>query len=557
LKPEILKQKYSLLMKTFITLLSFVFLCTVIQAQGIEYKFRVYLKDKGTTNYSVSEPEKFLSQAAIERRQRQNVIIDESDLPISHDYFTLVERAGGRVVSYSKWFKTFVVQVPDSARITAIEQLPFVESVRYVWRGNHNTQQNEVRPRLQKTNCDERSDNYFGRTADQFTLHNAEMMSMAGFRGKGMKIGVIDAGFANVDVIPYFDNLRLGGFQNFVPRGDVFSGNDHGTSVLSTMLVQQPGLMIGSAPDATYWLLRSEDVATEFPVEEDYWVRAIEFADSVGIDIANTSLGYSTFDDPSLNYTHADITGRVSIMSRAADKAFSKGMLLVVSAGNEGNREWQKTTAPGDAHYVVTVGAVGIDGEIANFSSHGLTADGRIKPDIVSVGRGTIVIGRYGVVRTGNGTSFSSPFMTGLIASLWSINPDLHRSEVIDIVKQSSDRFHSPDTIFGKGIPDFQKATAKMLKTLNVHTSDISENNWTVVRAEAGYTIGFAGNLNTTNPPSFTMLDTEGNYLSTFVFESETPSIAVSVSSEVRSKNEYLHFVVNEGDWQKVYRVRL
>ncbi|MDR0332522.1 MAG: S8 family serine peptidase [Dysgonamonadaceae bacterium] len=545
-------------MRYFFIFLSFVFVFS-LSAQNIEYKFRVYLKDKGTTNYSVSEPEKFLSQVAIERRQRQNVAIDESDLPISRDYFTLVERAGGRVVSYSKWFQTFVVQVPDSARITAIEQLPFVESVRYVWRGNPNSQQNEMRPRLQKTiDCDQyiSANNYFGRTANQFTLHNAETMSMAGFRGKGIKIGVIDAGFANVDVIPYFDNLRLGGFQNFVPQGEVFSGNDHGTSVLSTMLVQQPGLMIGSAPDATYWLLRSEDVATEFPVEEDYWVRAIEFADSVGIDIANTSLGYSTFDDPSLNYTHADLTGRVSIMSRAADKAFSKGMLLVVSAGNEGNKPWQKTTAPGDAHNVITVGAVGTDGEIANFSSHGLTADGRIKPDIVSVGRETIVIGRYGVVRTANGTSFSSPFVTGLIASLWSINPDLHRSEVIDIVKQSSDRFHSPDTVFGKGIPDFQKATAKMLQTLNVHIGDISENGWNIARTEVGYTIGFNNAFKSSDPPSFVLLDEEGRILSSYVIDSNTSSISVSVSSEVRSKNEYLYFVVNEGDWQRVFRVK-
>jgi subtilisin family serine protease len=540
-------------MRYIFTFLFFALLFS-LSAQNIEYKFRVYLKDKGNTGYSVSEPEKFLSQASIERRQRQGAVIDESDFPISRDYFALIERAGGRVVSYSKWFQTFVVQVPDSARIAAIEQLPFVESVRYVWRGQHNTQRNEMRPRPEKTDCADRSDNYFGRTADQFTLHNAETMSLAGFRGKGMKIGVIDAGFSNVDVIPYFDNLRLGGFRNFVPRGDVFSGNDHGTSVLSTMLVQQPGLMIGSAPDATYWLLRSEDVDTEFPVEEDYWVRAIEFADSVGIDIANTSLGYSTFDDPSLDYTHADLTGHASIMSRAADKAFSKGMLLVVSAGNEGNKPWQKTTAPGDAHNVVTVGAVGTDGEIAGFSSHGLTADGRIKPDIVSVGRGTVVIGRYGVVRTANGTSFSSPFVAGLIASLWSINPDLHRSQVIDIVKQSSDRYHSPDTVFGKGVPDFQKATAKMLRTLSVHTSDISENGWHITRTESGYTVGFNDAFNSSKPPSFTLLDEEGGILSSYVIDNNTSSISVSVSSEVRSKNEYLYFVVNEGDWLRVYR---
>ena len=543
----------------FSLLFSLLLVSTVAQTPRIEYKFRVYLTDKGTTNYCISQPERFLSRTAIERRSRQNVAISETDLPISRDYFTLLERAGGRIVTHSNWFNTIVIQVPDSARIGTIVQLSFVDSVRLVWRGYDTYRRTAVRPRLVASADNERCDNFFGRTADQFALHNAKPMIKAGFRGEGIRIGVADAGFANVDVIPYFNSLNLGGFRNFVPRGEVFAGaGDHGTRVLSTMSVYQPGLMIGSAPDATFWLMTTEDMASEFPVEEDYWVRAVEFADSIGLDIINTSLGYTTFDDPSMNYTHADLTGRVAFISRAADKAFHKGMLLVVSAGNAGNREWQKISTPADAHYVIAVGATDSDGVIAPFSSLGPTADGRIKPDLVSVGRETVVIAQNGAVRTGSGTSFSSPFLAGLIASLWSINPALHRSEVIDIVKRSADRFHAPDTVFGHGIPDFQKAMTEMLRTLEVHTADISENVWRIERTMAGYTVSHVGSIFlSNNPPTFSLLDERGNLLSAHVFCYEMPSVFVPVSSDVRAKNAYLHFVLNELSGQRVFRVRI
>jgi subtilisin family serine protease len=224
--------------------------------------------------------------------------------------------------------------------------------------------------------------------------------------------------------------------------------------------------MVGSAPEASYYLLRSEDSKSEFPVEEDYWVRAIEYADSIGLDIINTSLGYSHFDDKALSYTHNDLNGEVSIMSRAADLAFEKGMIVIVSAGNEGEDEWQKSTPPADAKNVIAVGAVSTDSVIAPFSSHGFMADGRIKPDLVSVGRRTITIGEDGTIGRTNGTSLSSPFLAGLITSLWSVNPELHRSKLLDIIIKSADRYENPDTVYGYGIPDFQKALREVEKTL-------------------------------------------------------------------------------------------
>lgn len=439
-----------------------------LQSQSVHYKFRVYLNDKGDVSYSVDNPSQFLTESAINRKRVQNVEIDETDFPISDNYFTLVKMAGGEVVSHSKWFKTLVVEVSDSLKINDIKSLNFVDSVKYVWKGTKNVYSEALRPRLSQPMQIETEllDTIFGYTSAQFKLHNAYQMMSAGYRGKGINIGVIDAGFTNFDVIPEFETIDLLGYSNFVPEGDIFSVSDHGTKVLSTMAINQPGQMIGSAPEASYLLLRSEDVVTEFPVEEDYWVRAIEYADSLGIDVINTSLGYNEFDDIYLNYTHNDLTGRVSIMSRAADMAYEKGMIVVVSAGNEGNKPWQKSTPPSDAQNVIAVGAVGTDSIIAPFSSFGEMADGRIKPDLVSVGRSTIVIDQAGRIVRSSGTSFASPFLAGLIASLWSINPELHRSELIDILLRSSDRYSSPDLVYGNGITDFNKAMNEVLETV-------------------------------------------------------------------------------------------
>ena len=546
-------------MRYFLSILFFAFLFnTSAQTPSIQYKFRLHLTDKGRTDYCITQPERFLSRAAIERRERQNVTITEADLPISRDFFTQIALNGGTVVAHSNWLQTMVVLVPDSGRVAMLERLPFVDSVQLVWRGQHIDRTPEMRPRIRATDTIERSDDYFGRTTAQFEIHNATTMSQVGFRGRGKRVAVLDAGFTNVDVIPFFGNLNLGGFQNFVPRGDVFSSHEHGTRVLSTMSVYQPGIMIGSSPDATFWLMRTEDVATEFPVEEDYWIRAIEVADSLGIDVVNTSLGYSLFDDPSMNYTLADLTGRVSPMSRAADMAFDRGMILVNSAGNKGNSEWQKITAAADAFNVIAVGAIDVEGEIAGFSSRGPTADGRIKPDLVSIGRNTIVVTQSGTIGVAGGTSFSSPFLAGLIASLWSINPYLHRSEVIDIVKRSADRFHQPDTIFGHGITDFGLATRKMLQTLPVHTGNFSENQWTITRSNRGFTVGFSGSIRSSSTDtSFVVLDENGEIISSTILCSDVPSVVVPLSEEMRERNEYVHFVLNDVMRQRVVRVRL
>lgn len=525
------------------------------------YKFRVYLKDKGNTSHSPDKPEAFLSERSIERKKKEKVEIDESDLPISRDYFTLVEKAGGKVVTHSKWFATLVVEVNDSLRIGNIESLSFVDSVQYIWRGGEPRTGEGVRPRLMSVDCDERVgiDNRYGFTNPQFRMHNATVMADAGFKGKGLWIGVIDAGFTNFDVIPRFGSIRLGGYKDFVPGGNIFDSSDHGTKVLSTMAVNLPGLMMGSAPEATYWLLRSEDTSSEFPVEEDYWVRAVEFADSLGVDVINTSLGYNSFDDRSLNYTHDELDGSASLMSQAAGKAYEKGLLMVVSAGNEGNKEWRKITPPADARNVLAIGAVGTDSVIASFSSHGLTADRRVKPDLVSVGRGTITIGRDGAVGQTSGTSLSSPFLTGLITSLWSVNPTLHRSELIDIVKRSSDRYAQPDSVYGYGIPDFHRAMNEVLSKLEAYSKEVTDNGWTIRPEPSGsYSVSLSDLQFSPSSYSFRVLDELGNLLLEKRFNEDNDNILfVPLKDDIRKNNRFLYFVTNEPFKQRIYKVEI
>lgn len=521
------------------------------------YKFRVYLKDKGNNNYSIDQPLEFLTQNAIERKRNQEIKIDETDFPISPDYFNLISKSGGEVVSYSKWFETIVVRVSDSLKVDNISSLSFVDSVKYVWRGNPNTYGSGPRPRITHDIHYDSTASFYGDTKKQFLIHNANNLFEAGYKGKGFKVGVIDAGFTNFDVIPYFNNVDLIGYKDFVPEGNIFSASDHGTKVLSTMTAFNPGRMMGSAPEASYLLLRSEDVTSEFPVEEDYWIRAIEYADSLGIDVINTSLGYSEFDDKELNYTHDDLTGKTSIMSKAADIAFEKGMLVIVSAGNEGNKIWKKTTPPSDAKNVISVGAVGYDSIIAPFSSYGYTADGRFKPDFVSVGLGTVTIDQHGVIGTTSGTSLSSPFLAGLITSLWSVNPELDRKKLVDILIKSSDRHINPDSIYGNGIINFQIALKETLQTLEVHNQNIVKNNVIIEPVQDGvYEIIQRPTTLGKEIKSVSLLDESGRLLSNHNTDGSNATTII-LSAEIKNSNNFIHFVLEGTQKNKTIRIKL
>ena len=425
-------------------------------------KYRISLKDKAATDYSLQKPEMYLSKKSIERRKRQGLEIDSTDLPVCKKYVDAIRKKGVHVLVTGKWDNFVTVSCNDSMLIAEIAGLPFVRSTERVWRGVAK----RASERDSLINKPLRTDSLYGPAITQIKMSHADRLHEAGFKGQGMTIAVIDAGFHNVDKIEAMKNINILGTRDFVnPEADIYAESSHGMSVLSCMAMNQPNVMIGTAPEASYWLLRSEDEYSENLVEQDYWAAAIEFADSVGVDLVNTSLGYYSFDDPTKNYRYRDLNGHYALMSREAAKAADKGIVVVCSAGNSGSGSWKKITPPGDAENVITVGAVNKYGVLAPFSSVGNTADGRVKPDVVAVGLGSDVMGTDGNLRHANGTSFSSPIMCGMVACLWQACPELTAKEIIELVRRSGDRAVLPDNIYGYGIPDLWKAYQSTVNT--------------------------------------------------------------------------------------------
>jgi subtilisin family serine protease len=286
-------------------------------------------------------------------------------------------------------------------------------------------------------------------------------MHNAGYTGEGKMLAVFDAGFIGTDISPYFTHMytndRVIATWNFVENSsDIYRYDDHGTSVLSTISAYSEDEFVGIAPDVEVILCITEDMPTEYVIEEYNWVIAAEFADSIGVDIINTSLGYNTFDDPDMDYTYDDMDGNTTTITRATDIAASKGILCVVSVGNEGDKIWKKMVAPADADSVIAVGAVNENEEYLLFSSTGPTADTRIKPDVSALGQGTQIVGWDGFITSGKGTSYASPLIAGLAAGVWQAYPELNNIELIELIKKGSTQYYNPDTLMGFGIPDFK-----------------------------------------------------------------------------------------------------
>ena len=447
-------------MRKLISFLAIALLATGASAQQDTLKYRISLKDKAATEYSLKKPEKYLSAKAIERRRKQNLPIDSTDLPVCRKYIDEIRKQGVKIVVTGKWDNFVTVSCNDTTLIDRIAALPFVLSTEKVWispgagKPSMATERDSVlnQPTIH-------SDSIYGRAITQIQMSNGDKLHEAGFKGQGMTIAVIDAGFHNVDKITAMQNIRILGTKDFVnQQADIFAESSHGMSVLSCIGMNRPDIMTGTAPEASFWLLRSEDEYSEHLVEQDYWSAAVEFADSVGVDVINTSLGYYSFDDKSKNYKYRDLDGRHALMSRQASHIANKGMILVCSAGNSGAGSWKKITPPGDADNVLTVGAIDKRAVLATFSSVGNTADHRVKPDVVAVGVGSDVIRTDGNQGRANGTSFSSPIMCGMVTCLWQACPTLTAKEVIELVRRSGDRAGFPDNIYGYGVPDMWKA---------------------------------------------------------------------------------------------------
>lgn len=452
-----------------ITLLLTLLLATGVAAENAperRYRYRVYLADKQQNDYSVKHPERFLSPKALARRARFNLKVDAYDLPVSPKYLDGFRADGFRVVTFSKWNNTAVVETSDTLRALSLAKLPHVKSVRRVWSGTSAPAQPDTLDRhAAVTNKPDTAASYYGRSEEQIAMLNAQKLHEAGYRGEGMTIAVIDGGFYNADCIAGLKNCRVLGTRNFVrPGKSVYEEQAHGMMVLSCMAADTPHSLVGSAPAAAYYLLQSEDGDSENAIEEDYWCAAVEYADSIGADMVTSSLGYNTFDDPAASHRYDEQDGMTAPNSRAASLAASRGMLLLNSAGNSGDGTWKKIGFPADARDILTVGAVQPDRVNTVFSSVGNTTDGRVKPDVMAQGQAVALLDVNGEVGRANGTSFSTPLLCGAVACLWQAFPQKGPLDIMEAVRRSGDRADRPDNIYGYGIPDLWKAYESLKK---------------------------------------------------------------------------------------------
>ncbi len=460
-------------MKKISVLLFLLQLSFILFSQVAPDKYWVKFTDKNNSPYSVNNPEAFLSQKAIDRRLAHGIAIIENDLPVSQTYIQAVANAGATVLTVSKWYNSVTIYTTSSAVINTINQLPFVLSVSKSNANGNLPPEKSAKPFFdketygdvpgdQKPEGDLSDQVYnYGSATNQISMLNGIALHDLGFDGTGMTIAVLDAGFLNANIIDAFDSLwnngQILGTKDFAsPQSpNIFGSHYHGTMVLSTMGSYLPGQMVGTAPKADYWLLRSEDGATEYLIEELNWVSAAEFADSVGADVINSSLGYTTFDNSSQNHTYQDMDGNTTPITIGADMAVSKGMIIVNSAGNDGGSAWQYIGGPADGDSVFSIGAVTASGNYASFSSTGPTYDGRTKPDVVAQGSGSAIVNTNGTVTTGSGTSFSSPITAGMVACLWQAHPDKRNTEIMDAIRQSGSLASNPNQLLGYGIPDY------------------------------------------------------------------------------------------------------
>jgi len=466
-------------------LLFTIFLClssTKLSAGANEttYKFWVELKDKTGTPYSILKPWDFLSERSLARRRKNGFSICIQDLPVSPVYVNSVKEMGLKVLLTSRWMNAILVQTKDSLLAATLSKTNYVKKVTLMGYWSRSRSAAGFDPETtgqfesmdyfgtghidakNQANPEEYNDGY-GMGWDQVKMSNTQVLHKRGFRGKGVWIAVLDAGFYQANVLGAFDSLRANnqiiGSADFVDRdGNVYNDDDHGTHVLGCMAANVPGIMVGTAPDASYLLLRTEDARSEFPSEEAQWLAGAEYADSMGVDLISSSLGYTEFDKSEFGHTYAELNGHTALITLAANMAYERGIIMVNSAGNEGDGEWGKIGAPADAVGVIAVAAVDKDGIRAGFSSMGPTYDKRMKPDLAAMGKKAIIAGTSGYFYGSNGTSYSAPILAGSIASFFQMFSTKTASEIRSLVCMSAKNYLQPDSFLGFGIPDFELA---------------------------------------------------------------------------------------------------
>ncbi len=451
MKNAALKCSFSLLVLLF----------AVLSLPAKPHDYFIKFTDRNNTAYSLDNPGQYLSPRAILRREKQNIPIDSNDLPVNVWYLEMLRNTGAKVLFSSKWLNAATVEITDTtgAVLSAIKALPFVDTGRVQLLRKKGSGVKSVKTATANP-IDNFSATEYGASYTQLALCNGQGLHGLGYKGEGKLIGIIDAGFFHADSLKalahLFSDKKIIAVRNFVSSKNPFMGATHGMMVLSSIAGILPGKLLGVAPDAEFILMETENDTSEYPVEEDAWVAAMEFADSLGVDVVNSSLGYTQFDDPALNHSYADMDGKTLHASIAAGIASKKGIIVEVSAGNEGAKSWHYLSAPSDAIDILCTGAVDSNGLITKFSSRGPSADGRIKPDVCAMGASVVVADSHdGEITRVAGTSLAGPLIAGLTADLWQAFPDKTNNEIMDAVRMSGNHAMHPDGDYGYGIPDY------------------------------------------------------------------------------------------------------
>jgi hypothetical protein len=551
-------------MRVSVLILFFLFLFSEDSVVLAQSRKVVFLLNKDQNPFSLLEPEEFLSKRAIERRIRYNIPIDSSDLPVNPEYVTTLSAFSNlQILGVSKWLNAVIIKCDDLLTLSQISQLPFVKSInnialrRSIKKNIVPVLSPHIRPSgILRRNTDTKSDAYqYGATEDQIKIHNGQILHNLGADGESMIIALFDAGYYQFNSNRFFDSVILKSqiiaTRDFINNDSEVSEDDaHGLYCLSALAGNVSGEYVGSSPRAKYLLLRTEDPGSEQIIEEYFWGLGAEYADSCGADVFSSSVGYSTFDDPSQNHQYADLNGNSTIVTKMADKAASKGILVVTSAGNEAASSWKYMGAPADGDSVFAVGAVDLQKQIAGFSSFGPTSDGRIKPDGLSVGVSTALIGANQLVIYSGGTSFATPNLAGLISCLWQIFPDINNAQLMQTIRMSSDRFNEPDAQYGYGIPDMAKAIAILLHEKSnaqiTHANCRSTLKWNSYDKEG---IAYIVQKKESNESAYISLDTiyckepqwrKRDYLYEDPFISQKTDYRILQIIDAKSENEYI-----------------
>ncbi len=457
-------------------ILSLIFFLSYIYAQDT---YLIYFKDKKNIDYFYKNPETYLSTKSIERRKKQKIDIQYTDLPVYQLYLDTLQQKGATIWYTSKWFNAAYIKCDSTIVKSNIAGLKFISKIKKILSESTNTGRVEKNKKIKEVDKITVSTDQYGTSFEQLSSICVDAMHTKNFWGQGMTIAITDGGFTNANSIIFTDSLfsnnQIKGTFDFVRNSSfVYDYSSHGTNVLSLLAANVPGRMIGVAPKANYLLYRTENGSSEHIVEEANWLIAAEKADSVGADIINVSLGYNTFDNSADNHTYKDMDGNTTIITKAADLAAAKGMLVVVSMGNSGNSSWKYLTAPADADSVLTVGAVSSAGVVAGFSGYGPTSSGKIKPNVAAQGVQNVISDIDNTLKSGNGTSYAAPLIAGLAAGVWQANPNLNNMEVIQVIQKSGNNADNPNNRVGYGVPCFEKVQ-KIIEGSSVVVSAFSE----------------------------------------------------------------------------------